>query len=837
VLPGPEHLIMIHKYECRSLMSILTTNNYKLRIPQLRAMVLQRLKQALRWVRSYLCELFRCGVAMSCVSTMTVSTTCTWMILRFLNVVNAIVSTQQRNSLITLWNKSHSSSKQNVSRIYVNVYIPAIRLEAMLSRDSHYHSESEWDEPHYEPPWTGASGSRGPRWNYDSNYGWSDNWSDNWSWSSSSTRGQDWRNQDPSSDRNYYEAYKAWRGTQTDSGSDRSRRVSLNARPQDTSDEEPVNKKAKKKGRKKGSTPTEASQAERDDWVVSFRQKAIARVQNDEAEYDNVITWTQDEHGNYRQNGCWWNGITVTVVRLDLEAGVINCRFETWRHIEDRDGPVEGAVRPRHLIPLDKHGRELQRGQPSYIPSPRPRPPTAEASDSDGTRSEKGGKGSSGPRGSAAREFWQGNQSAKRPLSQEADTAKSGGGGQDKGRSSGPIVDGKLDLKVMEDLYGTMLAAHQDREMPSFVTELGKHIQGLKDEANRQVAAAASGLSSANSANNKIDKKAIIINLPREKQEKRPEFGGKDRYHTSWETRAASRPRVPGPMNSPDFVGFGSVRLATTATCRGPLNAERKRRKNPDWLGMLPDWEIQNLFDNLKPEKYAPDPNLFSFFDGKAQRRKPHRLDAFIKLATGSSGREQPDIADVVRNAKPGQNVRVPLLEAHQLRGSEPELMSSTQQPPFRSPSPYGQQVFIGGRGNLPQYRCYHGTSLEGALGMLKTPMFTMSGGAGSNTVRKRFGCEFPVTYFAPNQGTAKGYAGGHPPQQVPTGPKVTVVMESLIEADDTTGAPRCTAAVPEAQAQERNQQGRAVARTSQSGSAFGHVVHCSRSHGLGLAE
>ena len=175
----------------------------------------------------------------------------------------------------------------------------------------------------------------------------------------------------------------------------------------------------------------------------------------------------------------------------------------------------------------------------------------------------------------------------------------------------------------------------------------------------------------------------------------------------------------------------------------------------------------------------------------KGSQWKPHRLDVFLKLATGTSGREQTDIADVLRNAKPGQNVRVPLLEAHQMRGTVPELITSKQQPPCRKPSPYGEQTFVMGRGNLPQARCYHGTSLSGALGMLKTPMWTMSGGAGSNTLRKKFGKEFPVTYFAPNWETAMGYANGHPPERVPTGPKVTVVMETLIDCDDVTGAPR----------------------------------------------
>ena len=161
--------------------------------------------------------------------------------------------------------------------------------------------------------------------------------------------------------------------------------------------------------------------------------------------------------------------------------------------------------------------------------------------------------------------------------------------------------------------------------------------------------------SAAKMSHNKVDKTKITMNLPKEV---RPEFAGKNRYHTSWETRAASRPQLSGPMNAPDFIGFGNDRLAISATCRGgdpfALGEERKKRKNPEWMGMLPDWEIQSLFDGLRPDNHTPDPNLFSFYDPKTQQRKPHRLDVFVKMASGASGREQTDIADVLRNAKSG---------------------------------------------------------------------------------------------------------------------------------------------------------------------------------------
>ena len=78
---------------------------------------------------------------------------------------------------------------------------------------------------------------------------------------------------------------------------------------------------------------------------------------------------------------------------------------------------------------------------------------------------------------------------AKRPLSPAVDTAKSGGGDREQDQASGSTDGEKLDLKVMEDLYATMLAAYQADEMPPFVTEMGKHIQSLKDAANRQTAA------------------------------------------------------------------------------------------------------------------------------------------------------------------------------------------------------------------------------------------------------------------------------------------------------------------------------------------------------------
>ena len=74
---------------------------------------------------------------------------------------------------------------------------------------------------------------------------------------------------------------------------------------------------------------------------------------------------------------------------------------------------------------------------------------------------------------------------------------------------------------------------------------------------------------------------------------------------------------------------------------------------------------------------------------------------------------------------------------------------------------------------------------------MLKTPMFTMYGGAGAGEQRQLYSEEFPVAYMVPDFNAAKRYAEGHAAQELPMGPRVTCVMESLVEGDETTGAPR----------------------------------------------
>ena len=88
---------------------------------------------------------------------------------------------------------------------------------------------------------------------------------------------------------------------------------------------------------------------------------------------------------------------SVTVQHLDLEAGLVQCRTSNWMHSDERDGPVESAVRPRHLIPLDEDGKELRHGQAAFIPSAEyddMRPPAWDASGADPPKGKKGEKGS-----------------------------------------------------------------------------------------------------------------------------------------------------------------------------------------------------------------------------------------------------------------------------------------------------------------------------------------------------------------------------------------------------------------------------------------------------------
>ena len=66
-----------------------------------------------------------------------------------------------------------------------------------------------------------------------------------------------------------------------------------------------------------------------------------------------------------------------------------------------------------------------------------------------------------------------------------------------------------------------------------------------------------------------------------------------------------------------------------------------------------------------------------------------------------------------------------------------------------------------------------------------------MYGGAGAEELRQMYGEEVPVAYMSPDFGTAKGYADGHAPEEAPMGPMVTCVMESWVEGDPETGAPR----------------------------------------------
>ena len=69
----------------------------------------------------------------------------------------------------------------------------------------------------------------------------------------------------------------------------------------------------------------------------------------------------------------------------------------------------------------------------------------------------------------------------------------------------------------------------------------------------------------------------------------------------------------------------------------------------------------------------------------------------------------------------------------------------SRDDPPFRTTSPYGGLTMKKGEGTISQVRAFHGTQTDSAMSLLRSPFFTMKGGAGSNELRRKFGTEFPV--------------------------------------------------------------------------------------------
>jgi hypothetical protein len=189
-------------------------------------------------------------------------------------------------------------------------------------------------------------------------------------------------------------------------------------------------------------------------------------------------------------------------------------------------------------------------------------------------------------------------------------------------------------------------------------------------------------------------------------------------------------------------------------------------------VGTLPDWELDSLHKNLAPETWSP-PSEWYYQIKDGIETKPHRLDVWLAKVFDVASTQRKQAADALRNAPTGAWVRLPHRIATLYNG---QVHHSNMVPPLRMKRPYGGAM--PGPATLPQIAGFHGTSLDGALGAVNSPFWTMRGGAGSHDIRRKYAEEFPVTHFAPSFSWAACYADGHPAKEVPGGPSVVVVLE-----------------------------------------------------------
>ena len=117
----------------------------------------------------------------------------------------------------------------------------------------------------------------------------------------------------------------------------------------------------------------------------------------------------------------------------------------------------------------------------------------------------------------------------------------------------------------------------------------------------------------------------------------------------------------------------------------------------------LPQWKAEDLEKRLRPEQWqAPA----SWFYANVADGLPHNLSVFVARHFGLTGRKRTDIPDMLRNAKVGAWVRIPVPDAWHHFSETNQLISSKDPPPFRlTEKYYGAQTMYKGKGTVKQSR------------------------------------------------------------------------------------------------------------------------------------